>query len=81
VVAPPLPLSFPSRGKWLLRILSRDNRFVCGQYRRHMKVIGYLGAVDRVFGVPAITRNWNTINAIAKVLHERVPQRRPERPT
>ena len=46
-----------------------------------MKVIGYLGALDRVFGVPVTTRNWNTIKAIAKVLHERVPQRRPELPT
>jgi uncharacterized protein (DUF1697 family) len=79
-VAPSLPLSFPSRGKWLLQILSRDNRFVCGHYRRHLKVIGYLGAVDRVFGVPVTTRNWNTINAIARVLHEPVPRRRPERP-
>jgi len=33
-VAPSLPLSLPSRGKWLLQILSRDTRFVCGQYRR-----------------------------------------------
>ena len=79
-MAPSLPLSFPSSGRWLLQVLSRDNRFVCGQYRRHMKVIGYLGAFDRVFGVPVTTRNWNTINAIAKVLHERVPQRRSELP-
>ena len=33
-----------------------------------MKVIGYLGTVDRLFGVPATTRNWNTITAIARVL-------------
>jgi hypothetical protein len=37
-------------------------------YRRHMKTIGYLGQVDKLFGVPATTRNWNTIVAIAKVL-------------
>ena len=37
-------------------------------YRRHMKVIGYLGALDRVFGVPATTRNWNTLTAIAKAI-------------
>jgi uncharacterized protein (DUF1697 family) len=35
-----------------------------------MKVIGYLGTLDRVFGVPVTTRNWNTISAIAKVLDE-----------
>lgn len=66
--APPTPMSFPATGKWLVRILARDGRFVVGRYRRHMKVIGYLGALDRVFGVPATTRNWNTLTAIAKVL-------------
>ena len=66
--APPMPVCLPSSGKWLLKILARDGRFVVGLYRRHMKVIGYLGTFDRIFGVPATTRNWNTINAIAKVL-------------
>jgi uncharacterized protein (DUF1697 family) len=61
-------MSFPSSGKWLLKILARDNRFVFGVYRRHMKAIGYLGTLDRLFGVPVTTRNWNTITAIAKVL-------------
>ena len=66
--APSTPMSFPSTGKWLLKILARDNRFVFGVYRRHMKVISYLGTLDRLFGVPVTTRNWNTIAAIAKVL-------------
>ncbi|MEX2116459.1 MAG: hypothetical protein WEB37_06205 [Bacteroidota bacterium] len=61
-------MSFPSSGKWLLKILARDNQFVFGMYRRHMKVISYLGMFDRLFGVPVTTRNWNTITAIAKVL-------------
>ena len=61
-------MSFPSTGKWLLTILGRENRFVFGLYRRHLKVIGYLGTLDRVFGVPVTTRNWNTITMIAKVL-------------
>jgi uncharacterized protein (DUF1697 family) len=65
---PSLPMSFPSSGKWLLRILAREDRFVLGVYRRHMKVIGYLGTVDRLFGVPVTTRNWNTVAAIARVL-------------
>jgi uncharacterized protein (DUF1697 family) len=68
--APSLPMSFPSRGQWLLKILARDNRFIFGVYRRHMKVIGYLGTFDRLFGMPVTTRNWNTISAIAKVLRE-----------
>jgi uncharacterized protein (DUF1697 family) len=66
--APPTPMTFPSKGKWLLKILARENRFVFGVYRRHMKVIGYLGTLDRLFGVPVTTRNWNTIIAIARCL-------------
>jgi hypothetical protein len=66
--APPTPFSLPPRGKWLLKILARDNRFVFGMYRRHMRVISYLGTFDRLFGVPVTTRNWNTITTIAKVL-------------
>jgi uncharacterized protein (DUF1697 family) len=66
--APSTPMSFPSSGKWLLKILARDNRFVLGVYRRHMKVISYLGAFDRLFGVPVTTRSWSTITAIVRVL-------------
>src|SRR5262245_48958451 len=68
--APRLPLTLPSRGKWLLKVIARDDRFVLGLYRRQMKVIGYLGSLDRVFGVPLTTRNWNTITAIARVLEK-----------
>ncbi len=66
--APSTPMSLPSSGKWFLKILARDNRFVFGVYRRDMKAIGYLGTLDRLFGVPVTTRNWNTITAIARVL-------------
>ena len=63
-----LPFDLPSEGEWLVRIVGRENRYVFGQYRRHMKTIGYLGQMDRLFGMPATTRNWNTVNAIVKVL-------------
>jgi hypothetical protein len=66
--SPRMPVSFPSSGQWLVRVLATESRFVVGLYRRHMRSIGYLGALDRVFGVPLTTRNWNTIAAIAKVL-------------
>jgi uncharacterized protein (DUF1697 family) len=65
---PSTPMSFPSSGEWLVKILGRDDRFVFGVYRRHMKVISYLGAFDRLFGVPLTTRNWNTISSITRVL-------------
>jgi hypothetical protein len=67
-VAPQLPMSLPSRGKWLLKVLARNDRFVIGLYRRHMRVISYLGALDRLFGAPVTSRNWNTMTAVAKVL-------------
>ncbi len=67
-LTPRLPVSFPSHGRWLLKVVLRDGRFVVGHYRRHMKVIGYLGMLDRLFGVPVTTRNWNTMTAIARLL-------------
>jgi uncharacterized protein (DUF1697 family) len=66
--APRLPMSLPADGEWLLKVLARDDRFVVGLYRRQMKAIGYLGTLDRVFGVPVTTRNWNTVTAIARAL-------------
>jgi hypothetical protein len=65
--APAMPMSFPPRGRWLLKILARNNRFVVGMYRRQMKVIDYLGKFDRIFGVPVTTRNWNTMTAIVRI--------------
>lgn len=68
--APVTPLQLPARGRWELKLLARDGRFVLGLYRRRMKAIGYLGEIDRLFGVPATTRNWNTIRLIGKALEE-----------
>lgn len=70
VSAPPTPMTFPPSGEWQLKILERDNRFVFGVYRRQMKAISYLERVDRIFGVAATTRNWNTMSTIAKVLKD-----------
>jgi uncharacterized protein (DUF1697 family) len=71
-LSPVLPTQLPSRGQWLVKVLARDGRFVFGLYRRHMKTIGCLRMLDRLFGTPVTTRNWNTIAAIVKVL-ERAP--------
>jgi uncharacterized protein (DUF1697 family) len=68
--APATPLNLPASGEWLLKILAVDKRFVFGVYRRHMKAIGHLGTLDRLFGAPVTTRNWNTITAIARVLDD-----------
>lgn len=67
-VPPPLPLSLPSDDDWLLKIIAIQSRFVLGLYRRQMKAISYLGKVEKLLGVPATTRNWNTVQKVAKIL-------------
>jgi len=66
--APPTPMNLPATGKWLVRVLARDRRFVVGVYRRQMKAIGCLGTLDRVFGVAVTTRGWSTMASVANVL-------------
>ena len=63
-----IPCSLPSDGEWFVRVIAWKKRFVCGVYRRHMKTIGYLGQIDKLFGAPATTRNWNTILAVLRIL-------------
>jgi uncharacterized protein (DUF1697 family) len=63
-----IPFTLPPSGEWFVRVIASKNRFVFGVYRRHMKTIGYLGQIDKLFGVPATTRNWNTIIAIVQIL-------------
>ena len=67
---PFVPIQFPPDGEWLVRVIALKNRFVCGEYRRHMKTISYLGQIDKLFGVPATTRNWNTIVSIVRILND-----------
>jgi uncharacterized protein (DUF1697 family) len=62
------PLSLPSDDDWLLKIIAIQDRFVLGLYRREMKAISYLGKIEKLLGVPTTTRNWNTIQKVAKIL-------------
>ena len=71
-----LPISLPPDGPWLLRAIASRGRYVFGMYRRHMKTIGYLGQLDKLFGARATTRNWNTIVAVARILEAQVPRER-----
>lgn len=63
-----LPISLPPEGEWLLRIVARSKRFVFGEYRRDPKTIGYLGQIDKLFGVATTTRNWNTVMSVVRLL-------------
>jgi uncharacterized protein (DUF1697 family) len=69
--SPALPMELPSDGKWLLRIVACEHPFVFGVYRREMKAIGYLGQLEKVFGVPMTTRSWTTFLAIERILSRR----------
>jgi uncharacterized protein (DUF1697 family) len=65
---PALPLCLPSENDWLLKIIAIQNKFVVGVYRRQTKAISYLGKIEKLLGVPATNRSWNTIQKVAKVL-------------
>ena len=53
---------------WLVKIITIQDRFVLGLYRREMKAISYLGRIEKQLGVAATTRNWNTIEKVVQVL-------------
>jgi uncharacterized protein (DUF1697 family) len=63
-----IPFTLPPGREWFVQVIAMKNRFVLGVYRRHMKTIGYLGRIDKLFGVPVTTRNWNTILAVVQIL-------------
>jgi uncharacterized protein (DUF1697 family) len=63
-----IPFTIPTRGEWFVRVIASKKKFVFGVYRRHMRTIGYLGQLDKLFGVPATTRTWNTILAVVRIL-------------
>lgn len=65
-----VPFNVPTSGEWGLRVLGVQDRFVYGVYRRQMKAIGYLGQLDKIFGVTATTRSWSTIQSIARLLSD-----------
>jgi len=64
------PVVLPERGRWLVRLLASDGQFVFGEYRRHMKTIGYLGQIDAIVGATVTTRSWGTLESVARVLRE-----------
>ncbi|MGH9618677.1 MAG: hypothetical protein ACRD45_03055, partial [Bryobacteraceae bacterium] len=42
-----IPFTFPSSGEWYVRVIASKNRFVFGEYRRHMRTISYLGQIEK----------------------------------
>lgn len=62
------PVVIPSDAEWLVRVIASKGQFACGEYRRHLKTISYLGKLDKLFDGPVTMRSWNTIAAIIRIL-------------
>ena len=65
---PKLPIEQPVGGKWEVRIVA-----VVGRFASSVRRIGqtYSNAVaEKHFGVPATTRNWNTLETVCRILEK-----------
>jgi len=63
---PPLPIEQPAGPKWEVRVVA-----ICGRFAVSVRRLGqtYSNAVvEKALGVPATTRNWNTLETICEVL-------------
>jgi uncharacterized protein (DUF1697 family) len=67
----PLPLEKPVGNKWEVKLIAITGRFALSLWRRQTNGILYPNAVvEKHFGIPATTRNWNTITAVCNTLEE-----------
>jgi uncharacterized protein (DUF1697 family) len=66
---PTMPITLPTSRDWLVRVVGTRDGLLFGEYRRHMKTIGYLGQLDKLFGGRLTTRNWGTIGRILEALN------------
>lgn len=67
---PLVPFDLPPTGRWCVRIVAHQHRFLLGVHRREMKAIKYLGQLEKAVGVPMTVRSWTTIQTIARILEE-----------
>jgi len=65
---PPLPIEQPSGPKWEVRVVAITGRFALSVRRLGQTYSN--AVVEKAVGIPATTRNWNTIEAILEVLEE-----------
>lgn len=67
--APKPPITTPDGSNWQVRIFDRRERFALSEHRRVGKKLVYPNeVVEKQLGVPATTRNWNTIQKIYAAL-------------
>jgi len=65
---PPLPIKQPAGAKWEVWVVAVTGRFALS-IRRLGKTYPNV-AVEKHLGIPATTRNWNTIEVIGEVLEK-----------
>ena len=66
---PHLPISQPPGEKWQVRIVGVSGKLVLSLMRRLGKTMLYPNeVVEKHFGSPATTRNWNTIATLCEIL-------------
>ena len=64
--SPPLPHDEPAAGEWAIRLLAITGQFVLSVRRPDAPYSN--AVVEKLLGLPATTRNWNTIEGICKIL-------------
>lgn len=65
----PLPIRQPANDNWQVKVVGVRGVFALSLHRRVGRTLVYPNeVVERHFGVPATTRNWNTVCAICDVL-------------
>lgn len=66
---PRLPLQAPGAAPWEVQVLSRDGRYVFSHRRRLGDRLIYPNEViEKAFKVPATTREWPTVRALAEII-------------
>ena len=62
------PFTIPTTGRWGVRVLAHDKRFIIGEHRREMRAISHLGKLEKLVGGTITTRSWTTILTLAEML-------------
>jgi uncharacterized protein (DUF1697 family) len=66
---PPLPVSQPAGDGWQVKVFGVRGRFALSLHRRVGRTLVYPNeVVEKHLGVPATTRNWNTLTAVCNIL-------------
>jgi uncharacterized protein (DUF1697 family) len=64
-----LPIAYPPGSDWQVRLVAQRGGFVLSHWRRMGKRMIYPNeVVEKMFGMPATSRNWNTLLTICRLL-------------